>query len=751
MLVSGSLGSLLAIAAIAGLLGITKRMRHELSAAVDALVEEQVIGDRINGAVMRQFLAISSLRTRESGALREEFGAAGEVVYGQLRLYLFRDLSPAQRLQLEVVKEEQQRLEVAAARTADLFRRGNAQAGEASFDVMIAHGSALLQALDGFLRMREADLQRLRQSQQRAFRVVYALSGAFAAVMLLGVVAFGRFLLRRVDRPLTQLTAVARRIEDGDLDARVSEEHDAEFAALAATFNKMAASLGDALAAARRSQESFRHLFMNNPLPMWVYDLETTRFLEVNESAMNHYGYSREEFLAMRLADIRPPEEVPRLEADLAKERTGLASSGGWQHRLKDGRVINVDITSHLLTFDKRRAALVVAQDVTRREQLEAQLRQSQKMEAVGQLTGGIAHDFNNLLSVILGNSEFALQQLGDAHPARKDITEVYDAGQRAAVLTRQLLAFSRKQILDVKVTNLNGVLDGLERMLPRLLGEDIEIRMQRDAALGNVMADAGQLEQVIINFALNARDAMPHGGKLAFETANVDLDDRYVAEHIAVEPGRYVRLSVTDTGTGMDEATRSRVFEPFFTTKEKGKGTGLGLAMVYGTVKQSGGNIWVYSEPGQGTTFKVYLARVDAPVSTPATPSRGKGATGHETILIVEDDDAVRRAAVRILQRAGYTVLSAAGGPDALLLCERHQGAIDLLLTDVVMPQMSGRELEKQLRQRRPNSKVLFASGYADDAIVHRGVLDPGTHFIGKPFTFEELTRKVRQVLDEA
>jgi PAS domain S-box-containing protein len=615
---------------------------------------------------------------------------------------------------------------------------------------MSAHGSALLQALDDFLRMRETELQRVRRSQQRAFRAIYALVAAFGAVILFGSIMFGQFLLRRVDRPLSQLATVARRIEGGELEARVSEEQDAEFSALAATFNRMAASLGEALATARRSEESFRHLFDNNPLPMWVYDLETTRFVEVNGSAVDRYGYSREEFLAMRLADIRPPEDLPRLEEDLRKERPALLSSSGWRHRLKDGRIITVDITSHLLTFGGRPAALVVAQDVTRREQLEAQLRQSQKMEAVGQLTGGIAHDFNNLLSVILGNSQFALDRLSETDPARRDVAEVLEAGQRAAVLTRQLLAFSRKQILDPKVLNLNEVLDGMEGMLHRLLGEDIEIQTARAGALGNVMADAGQLEQVIVNLAVNARDAMPRGGKLTFETGNVDLDETYAEQHAAIEPGRYVRLSVTDTGAGMDEATRSRVFEPFFTTKEKGKGTGLGLAMVYGIVKQSEGYIWVYSEPAQGTTFKIYLPRVDAAVAAPAAARPERRATGHETILLVEDEAAVRRAAERILQRAGYTVLTAAGGPDALAVYQQHQGAIDLLLTDVVMPQMSGRELEQRFRALIPNLKVLFASGYADNAIVHSGVLDPGTHFIGKPFTLEELTRKVREVLDE-
>lgn len=393
---------------------------------------------------------------------------------------------------------------------------------------------------------------------------------------------------------------------------------------------------------------------------------------------------------------------------------------------------------------------LMHAQDVTEQRQTEEQLVAAQRLEAVGRLAGGVAHDFNNLLSVILAYAGFALDQLHKSDPIRADIEEVHEAGQRAAAVTRQLLAFSRKQVLEPQVTNLNSIIEGIERMLRRLLGEDIDIHVHTASNLGNVMADPGQLEQVIMNLAVNARDAMPTGGKLTIETANIDLDEDYAEQHISVKPGPYVRLSVTDTGTGMSAQTRNRLFEPFFTTKEKGKGTGLGLSMVYGIVKQSGGNIWVYSERGQGTTFKIYLPRVDAwAVNTkPVQPTIA--ATGHETILIVEDEDAVRRAAERILAAAGYRVLTAANGGEALLLCERHEGQIHLLLTDVVMPRMSGRELAERLKELSPALKVLFTSGYTDNAIVHHGVLDPGMRFIGKPFSVAELTRKVREVLDQ-
>jgi PAS domain S-box-containing protein len=858
-----------------GLLGFSARMRSQLSAAVDEWADEQRVADRISQAAIRQFLIVFSLREREGRETRDEFRAAGDIVYDQLRVYLLRDLTSSQRLQLETIKEQHQQLEVAAARAADLVGRGETPAGEASFDVMSAHAFAMLDALDTFLRMREADLEQLRRGQTSAFRAMHTLGAILGVLLLLSAATWGRFMFRRVDRPLAELTAAARRMERGDLAVRVPEAHDEEFATVAASFNTMAASLADALGAARRSEETFRHLFTNNPLPMWVYDLETLQFLEVNAAAVAHYGYPRDEFLGMRLTDIRPPEDVPRLLASVARERAALEASGDWRHRLKDGRIINVDIISHLLTFGGRRAALVVAQDVTRRKQaedelraseerhrglvdhamfgiyrsglegkfltvnpalvemlgyastaellevdiealymdpavrhellrrfhdadriqdaevewkrrdgnpvtlrlrgrsirdaegrfqwfemfvedvtaqraVEAQLRQAQKMEAVGRLSGGIAHDFNNLLSVIITYAQFAMDQLPEPDPLRDDIKEIHDAGRRAADLTRQLLAFSRQQILEPQVVSLNDVLDGVEKMLRRLLGEHIAIDVRRAPALGSVLADPGQMEQVIVNLAVNARDAMPDGGKLTMETGNVAVDEEYAERHLSVTPGRYVLLSITDTGSGMSAETRDRIFEPFFTTKEKGKGTGLGLATAYGIVKQSGGNIWVYSEPGAGTTFKIYLPRVDAAAAEIRGMHAEAGATGNETVLIAEDEDGVRRAAERILERAGYRVLSAADGDAAVRLCEQHQDEIHLLITDVVMPRMSGRDLELRVRALNPRVKVLFMSGYADNAIVHHGVLDPGTRFIGKPFSVAEMRRKVREVLDE-
>jgi len=384
------------------------------------------------------------------------------------------------------------------------------------------------------------------------------------------------------------------------------------------------------------------------------------------------------------------------------------------------------------------------------REKLEEQLRTSQRMESIGRLAGGIAHDFNNLLSVILCCTEYAITNMREDDRIRDELLEVKKAADRAATLTRQLLAFSRKQVLQPALLNLNQIASGIEKMLRRILGEDIDYAQVLAQDLGAVWADPGQIEQVLMNLVVNARDAMPEGGKLTLETSNVDLDADYAARHVAVKPGAYVQLAVTDTGSGMDAKTKAQIFEPFFTTKEKGKGTGLGLSTVYGIVKQSGGNIWVYSEPGQGTTFKIYLPRVEAAVEVaPVVKAAAARAPGDETILVVEDEAAIRDIAKRILELAGYTVLTAASASAALLACESNASEIHLLLTDVVMPQMGGRVLAERLAVLRPGMKVLYMSGYTDDAIAHHGTLAPGTHFIAKPFSAADLTAKVRAVLE--
>jgi PAS domain S-box-containing protein len=392
-----------------------------------------------------------------------------------------------------------------------------------------------------------------------------------------------------------------------------------------------------------------------------------------------------------------------------------------------------------------------IGADVTGQRELEDQLRQSQKMEAVGQLAGGVAHDFNNLLTVINGYSDLLLRKLSLDELMRLNVEEIRKAGERAASLTRQLLAFSRKQVLQPKVLKLNSVVADVDKMLRRLIGEDINLLTVLEPSLGQIKADPGQIEQVILNLAVNARDAMPQGGQLIIETANVYLDDEYARRHISIHPGRYVMLAVSDTGYGMNAETQERLFEPFFTTKEQGKGTGLGLSTVYGIVKQSGGDIWVYSEVGKGTTIKIYLPRVAEVVESDETRDTAAAELpqGRETVLLAEDEEQVRRIARVILEMNGYHVLEASGGDEALSIYKQHEGQIDLVMTDVVMPQMSGRELAQSLETLQPGIKVLYMSGYTDDAIVRHGLLDQEIAFIQKPFTPEALTYKVREVLD--
>ena len=502
--------------------------------------------------------------------------------------------------------------------------------------------------------------------------------------------------------------------------------------------------------AERASEERYRLLFESTPLPLWVFDLETHGVLAVNEAAVRHYGYSRDEFLRLRVEDLRPPEDVPALLAQLRTAEEGLHSSGTWRHRKKDGTTITVEITAHGVTWQGRRAELVAANDITERRVLEAQLRQAQKMEAIGRLAGGVAHDFNNLLTIITSYADLLLEDLAVGDSRRDDVEEIRKAAAGAAGLTGQLLAFSRRQVIEPRVLNLNTVVSTADKMLKRLIGEDVELVTVLAPDVGSIKADAGQLEQVIMNLAVNARDAMPQGGKLTIETANVEMDEAYVRGHAAARAGSCVLLAVSDTGVGMNEQTQARIFEPFFTTKEQGKGTGLGLATVYGIVKQADGFIWVYSELDHGTTFKIYLPRIDEPAQgAPARAAVGAPPRGAETVLVVEDGAAVRTVTRQILVRQGYAVLEAPDPETALRLAAGHQGPIHLLVTDVVMPKMNGRALADRLTALYGDVKVLFVSGYTDDAIVRHGVLEPGIMFLQKPFTPDALARKVREVLD--
>ncbi len=634
--------------------------------------------------------------------------------------------------------------------------------------------------------------------------------------------------------------------------------------------------------ALRESEERYRLLFENNPQPMWVFDNETLAFLAVNEAACRHYGYTRAEFLAMTIRDIRPSEDIPALLQRVASESDEFQKAGVWRHRKKDGTEIAVEISSHPLLFAGRAAQLILATDVTERiraeealrqseqkyrdifdfatvgiyqsrrdgslitangplaeilgydnpedllrlnmdeiyvspaergeliarfepagkshrqeilwkrkdgtpiwleldaravcgpdgktryfegfvhdvserkrseeekKRLQEQLVQAQKMEAVGQLAGGIAHDFNNLLTAITGYSELLLGELPAEDLRRSHADEIRKAGERAASLTQQLLAFSRRQVLEPKVLDVNTIVSDIERMLRRLIGEHIELKTRKTPDLWKVRADPGQIEQAILNLVLNARDAMPRGGTLAIETSNAELDETFTRSHVPTQPGSYVRVSVTDTGVGISKEVKARLFEPFFTTKERGKGTGLGLSTTYGIVKQSGGYLWCDSEVGRGTTFQVLLPRVEEPeaevVERKAPPPIHPG---DETVLLVEDEPEVRSLVQRILKTQGYTVVTAANPDEALAVAREFKGPIQLMVTDVVMPGMSGLQLAERLAPTRRDMRVLFMSGYTNDAFGHQGVLDPGTAFLQKPFTPNALARKVREVLD--
>jgi len=698
-----------------------------------------------------------------------------------------------------------------------------------------------------------------------------------ALTLLLGIL--GTFALSvSFTRPLARLTRTAEAVATGDYTQQSGlVKRNDELGRLATAFDTMVSRVQDAFAARRTSEERYRRLFDAVPLPQWVFDRETLRILAVNEAAIKHYGYSRDEFLGMTIADLRPADDVEYLREAITNIDNPRYQGGAWRHVKKDGTIIEVETSGHSLDIDGRPARIAIMQDVTARnraaealrqseekyrrllseapigmtltssdgrflvvngafatmvgyasvdeifalnisdlyaskeqvaalqtrfresgrikreqiqlvrrdgalittrvtgrlvtdvalgeslveavwedvteqQRMERQFYQAQKMEAVGLLAGGVAHDFNNLLTIIISSSDMLRAELPADSPHFPDVEAIRNAGKSAAALTRQLLAFSRKQVLQPRVMHLNELVRNMAHLLERLLSANIELvtSLYRDA--GSVKVDPGQMEQVVVNLAINAQDAMPNGGRLLIESKNVTFTEPVNQNNTSLPAGRYVTLTVSDTGVGMDSETQARVFEPFFTTKQPGQGTGLGLATVYGIVRQSGGFISVYSEPGAGTTFKIYFPRVDDEAADRNDKaSRGTPLTGSETVLVVEDAAAVRAIIHEVLRRNGYNVLEAVDGENALQIGASYDGPIHLLLTDVVMPRMGGRALAEHFSKLRPDTRVLFVSGYTDDAIVRHGVLEPGVNYLEKPFTPDDLARKVRLLLDTA
>ena len=518
------------------------------------------------------------------------------------------------------------------------------------------------------------------------------------------------------------------------------------WAALAVDHARLAAHTRDA-------DHRARLLFEGNPQPMWVFDVSTLAFLAVNDAAVRVYGYDRDEFLHMTVMDFRPDED-PAIWLHPGERLVGKRGEVAvTRHQKKDGAVVDVEIVSHEVMWGQTKARLVMVSDISDRartqaalQQSEEQLRQAQKMDAVGRLASGIAHDFNNLLTAIQGYSEMLLRDAPPEDAHRHDLEEIRRAADRGALLTRQLLAFARRQLRRPKPVDVNRTITGMETLLQRLVGADVQLATVLEPDVGRVLGDPAHVEQILMNLVLNARDAMPRGGMLTIETSQ-----RYIGpspRHRHLRPGRHVVLTVSDTGSGAEEeAGEEQLFEPFYSARSQ-RGTGLGLSIVYGIVRQSGGAVRVSSEPGQGTTVRIYLPLIDEALDadTGELPAvRG----GLETVLLVEDEEAVRELLRKVLARQGYTVLEARHGRDALLVAERHKGPIHLVLTDVVMPEMGGRELVNQLRVSRPETRVLYISGYTNDEVVRRGIAETDGMFIQKPFSSDDLVRRVRELLD--
>ncbi|MCG2777357.1 MAG: PAS domain S-box protein [Desulfobacterales bacterium] len=611
-------------------------------------------------------------------------------------------------------------------------------------------------------------LKQIKEAKEHILKVNIIWAGI---IFLLGVSVSFLF-AREMTRPIKQLVEGTKEIGRGNLDYRIKIKGLDELGNLADSFNNMAEDLKktttsrDQLAkeieerkqaekALRESEERFRDISYS--MADWIWEVDKDgKYTFASESAKEILGYDSEELIGKTPFELMPEDEAKRKREAfkiIASEKKPIIDLENW-NLTKQGKRVCL-LTNGVPILNKKGELCGyrgVDKDITEQKKLEAQFIQAQKMEAVGRLTGGMAHDFNNILTAIIGNASLLASSIREDDPMQENVEEINDAANRAASLTRQLLAFSRKQILKSQILDLNAVISGLMKMLGRLIGEDVNLKTVLASELRQVEADPGQMEQVIMNLVVNARDAMPQGGKLTIETHNVYLDETYAREHgVELKPGPYVMLSITDTGIGMDEETQSHIFEPFFTTKEKDKGTGLGLATVYGIIKQTGGYIWAYSEPGKGTTFKIYLTGVEKETEPVRRDSGAlEGLTGSETVLLVEDDKSVLNLARKILKKYGYNVLEAESGEHALKVSGQYEGPVHLLVTDVVMPEMSGLELAKHLQVLRPGIKVLYMSGFTNNATIRHGILTLGVKFIEKPFSPESLVRKIREVLEQ-
>ena len=586
--------------------------------------------------------------------------------------------------------------------------------------------------------------------------------GIITGVVLLALLTVSLLLWRLLEssitEPLARLAEASKAVtQSRSRQVRAAKQADDEIGHLTDAFNEMLSTLQKRETALRESTAQLMEAMTVARMGSWAWDVDDATISWGGREAevFGERGKPNEASLNSFLELVHPSDR------SVVDQGLWRAAETGQRCEL-DFRVLDPDGHTRWLAMRGQRAhedggngrkLLGLVIDVTERRRLEEQLLQSQKLEAIGRLAGGVAHDFNNLLTGILGYANFALKSLPETHASRTDIMEIERAGTRAAALTGQLLAYARRQMIAPKIVSLNELVTNMENLLRRLIGEDVDLESRCASDLWPTQIDPGQFEQVIINLAVNARDAMPHGGSLTIETSNCALDATYVSQHPEVLPGEYVMLAVADTGVGMDSATQVRIFEPFFTTKEQGKGTGLGLAVCYGIVRQANGHLWVYSERGRGTTFKVLLPRAVEDQEALATPKplAQVSSTGTETILVVEDEPVVRRLTVRALAERGYNVLEAEDGESALEVAREHKGDLQLLVTDVVMPGMNGKELADRLTAERSDLRVLYISGYAEHAVVRQGVLVEGIAFLSKPFDLSELARTVREVLDKA